>query len=205
MVRDGFYEESAISARSKTEEKLYTVFKVAAIMLAVIAAFALTFAFLFVPSVLQATTREDGSVDTFVRVIALAEFFGFIVATAGLGVGSWFLKNRFNVSYDYTFVEDEIRVTKVFNGKKRKYLFTIQADRILAIGWYGSDAYGRALKGFGGKPKMCTPNKECPEGKEWIYIIQSTSAEKAMYVLECRRQLLENIVFAAGRNKLEQK
>ena len=206
MPRDGFYEESAISSRSQAEEKLYTTFKVFAIIFFIIGGFILTFAFAFVPNVLQGTVGEDGTVDTLTRIFALVEYFLAIAALIGAGLIFWFFKNRFNLSYDYTFVEDEIRITKVFNGKKRKFLYTIKADRILAIGWVESDAFERATRGFNTKKiKKCTPNKECPEGKEWIYITQSTSLEKAIYVLECRRQLLENIVFAAGRNKLEKK
>ena len=41
------------------------------------------------------------------------------------------------------------------------------------------------------------------EGKIFIYLLYSSSIEKRVYVLECRKELLEYLVFAAGRNKFE--
>lgn len=206
MPRDGFYEESAISVNERTEGKMYMIFMVTSVICLVIGVFLLLFAFGFIPVMLASTVSEEGVVDTFARALAIGEYVFAFLFFVGSGVGFWFLKNRFNVSYDYTFVEDEIRITKVFSGKRRKFLYKIQADTILSIGWVDSEAYENALRSLSGnKPKKCTPNKECPEGKEWIYIVQSTTGEKSMYILECRRQLLENIVFAAGRNKLERK
>lgn len=202
MPRDGFYEESAISNRSRTEEKLYMTFRVIAIALfaiAVIAGIAVTP--ILVGAVMgteQATTAD--------RIFAIGEWVVLLLVLVGAGLVFWFMKNRFNVSYDYTFVEDELRITKVFNGRKRKYLTTLKADRILQIGWVDSDSFERTMQGYKGKKaKMCTPNKEPAEGKEMIYVVHSSTIEKAVYILEVRRQLLENLVYAAGRNKLERK
>ncbi len=206
MVRDGFYEESATSARSKTEEKYYRVFFILAVICFVIGAFIASFSFTYVVNVLDSTVAEDGTVYTFARIFAFVQWFGMIAIFLGVGLIFWFLKNRFNVSYDYVFVEDELRITKVINGKKRKYLTTLKADSILQIGWVESDAYERACRGLDGKrPKKCTSNREPIEGKEFIYIVYSTSIAKMIYILECRRMLLEYLVLAAGRTKLEQK
>ena len=202
MPRDGFYEESAISARSDTESKLYNVFRITGIIFMVFGVvFGLIFSFPQIVSVLG-----DEELTNIGKIIYIVEWFLMLVFIVGIGVIFWFVKNRFNISYDYTFVEDELRITKVFGGRRRKFITTLKADRILQIGWVDSDAYDRALHGLSGKkPKLCTPNKEPLEGKEWIYVITSSSIEKSMYIIECRRQLLENLVFAAGRNKLEKK
>ncbi len=202
MIRDGFYEESAISVNSRAESRLYMAFKVVAIIFFVLGiGGGAMFSFQLVYN-----TMNNAELSTIQRVFTFVQWFGMLVILIGFGVLCWFLKNRFNISYDYTFVEDEIRITKVFNGRKRKFLTTLKADRILLIGWVGSDAYQNALRGMKGKkPARCTPNKEPAEGKEMIYIVQSTTLEKQIYILECRRQLLENIVFAAGRNKLERR
>lgn len=202
MIKDGFYEESAGSANSRTEARIYTAFKIFAFAFwAVGVGLGLLFSFQLIANV----TSAEG-LTTAQRVIPIVMWFGMLLLLIGLGVLCWFWKNRYNVSYDYTFVEDEIRITKVFNGRKRKYLTTLKSDRILQIGWVGSDAYQNALRGLQGKkPVRCTPNKEASEGKEMIYFVQSTTMEKQMYILECRRQLLENIVFTAGRNKLERR
>ena len=52
---------------------------------------------------------------------------------------------------------------------------------------------------------ILTPNREPVEGKIFIYIHYSSSIEKKLYVLECRKELLEYVVFAAGRNKFDPK
>lgn len=202
MPRDGFYEESAISTRSKGEAKLYAAFRAIAIGLFAIAVLA---GVLLSPVIVGgALGAED--ISTIERVFTIAEWVILLLVFIGAGLVFWFMKNRFNVSYDYTFVEDELRITKVFNGKKRKFLTTLKADRILQIGWVESEAFERTMQGYKGKKaKMCTPNKEPAEGKEMIYVVHSSSIEKAVYILEVRRQMLENLVYAAGRNKLERK
>ncbi len=207
MPKDGFYEESATNARANGEAKLYLFFKIMAIVFFVVAVLVLSFAFTYVPYVLEGTVSESGEVATAARVIYLVEYFGFIVLSAGAGLAMWFLKNRFNISYDYTFVEDELRITKVFNGKRRKFLTTIKGDRVLQIGWVeDADAYESALRGVPHRKAIfATPNKQPMEEKEFIYILQSTSIEKQLYVIECRRQLLENLVYTVGRNKLVKK
>ena len=110
------------------------------------------------------------------------------------------------MSYDYTFVEDELRVTKVFNGKSRKHIRTFKAEQILKIGYVDSASFERTIAGLQGKKAIpLTPNQEPAEGKIFIYILYSTSVEKKVYVLECRKELLEYLVFATGRSKFESK
>lgn len=206
MQREGFYEESVSSVRAHREEKMYTVFKTLAILFFVLGGILLSFVFVFVPSVLEQTVNEAGEVNTVARIVGFVEYFTLVAVFLGSGFGCWFFKNRYNISYDYTFVEDELRITKVFNGKKRKFITTLHADRILQIGWVESDAFQRALAGFHGKkPKYMTPNREAQEGREMIYLVHSTSIERQLYVIECRRALLEQMVLACGRNKLERK
>ncbi len=202
MVRDGFYEESAGSQRSVSETRWYTAFKVIAIIFFVIG---ISLGFMFSGQIIGAVLGNKEAT-TVQKIFAVVEWVLLLVLIIGSGFIFWFGKNRFNISYDYTFVEDEVRITKVFNGKKRKYLYTLKADRILQIGWVESDAFENATRALDKKKvKWCTPNREASEGKELIYVLQTTSAEKAVYILECRRPLLENLVFVAGRNKLEKK
>ncbi len=202
MPRDGFYEESAVSVRSLREEKLYNGFRITAIVILAITA---VVAALVSPAYLGLVfgTEEATLVD---RVIGTATWVIMLLGMIGVGLFFWFFKNRFNLSYDYTFVEDELRITKVYSGRKRKPLVVLKADRILQIGWVESEAFERTMRGYKGKkPKICTPNKVPAENKELIYVVHSSSIEKAVYILEVRRQLLENLVYAAGRNKLERK
>lgn len=198
-MKEAFYEESAISARSKSEIKLYTLFKVFAWIFFAAGLLLATFAATIVRGALDETSGAG-------LAFALIEYFGMLGLLFGVGLVFWFLKNRFNLSYDYTFVEDELRITKVFNGKRRKPIVTMKADHILQIGWVESDAFKRQLAGLQGKkPKVMTSNREPMEGKELYYVLYSSSIEKSLYVLEARQMLLEYLVRAAGRNKLERK
>ena len=199
MARELFYEESATCARARGEAKLYMAFHVTSIIFFVLAAIHLSFSFTYIGG-LVTSSKETGSFGWFSLILWISLF----LSLAGAGVGFFFLKRRFNVSYDYTFVEDELRVTKVFNGKRRKYLVTMKADQMLKIGWEERDSFRRTVSGLGGKkPQYLTSNREPMEDKTFIYILYSTSMGKVLYVLECREMLLEYVVRAAGITKLE--
>ncbi len=198
MARSALYEESAISTREKKEIKFYTAFKVVAIV------FFFLFLIAFITSLYGIWGIADSDADGGSKTFSILVLVAMDVSLAGICLIAWFLKNRFNVSYDYIFVEDELRLTKVYNGKKRKYLTTVKADQILKIGWVNKPSYDATVRGLqGGKPKILTPNREPAEGKEFYYLLASGSLGKTLYVLECREMMLEYLVFAAGRNKLE--
>ena len=75
---------------------------------------------------------------------------------------------------------------------------------MLKIGYVERDSFRRTLEGVRDKKAVyLTPNREPAEGKMFIYILYSSSIEKTLYVMECRQQMLEYIVLAAGRSKFE--
>lgn len=193
MARSALYEESAVAADERGEARKYQIFHVASIIFLVLGAIMVFFSLTFIPGMV-----EDGAWASLVFwCLMLACFVGFFFLF-------WKIKRRFNLSYDYNFVQDELRITKVFNGKSRKYLVTLRADQMLKIGYVDSASFDRTLAGFHGKkPTYLTPNRVPAEGKIFIYIHYSSTLEKTLYVLECRTELLEYIVFAAGRNKFE--
>ena len=201
MARSAFYEESAISTRERQERRMYQVFHIASIIVLVIAALLVLFSLTSVPAILSdeeldGTGKAIGIIFCFLPILSLVGFF-FLFR---------YVKRRNNVSFDYTFVEDELRVTKVFNGKSRKHIRTFKADQILKIGYVDSASFDRTIAGLQGKKAIpLTPNREPAEGKEFIYLLYSTSSEKKVYVIECRQELLEYLVFAAGRSKFERK
>ena len=204
-MRETFYEESAVSARSASEAKLYTLFKAVALVLFVIMAILLLLSFNIVPFLLEISRNsETGEVYTATRILVFVQYIGSIALLFAAGFVFWRLKNRFNLSYDYTFVEDELRVSKVFNGRKRKFLKMFKADQILKMGRCDSDSFQRTCAGLGKKGvRFLTPNKEPVEGKEFFYLLYSTSLEKAVYIVEARVELLDMLVRVAGRNKWE--
>lgn len=194
-MKEAFYEESAVCAKSKKEATIYRIFQIAGIVMFVIAGLWLSFSFGYISNVVEGTSGTE-------RAFYIIWWFLVPALFIGAGVVAFLFRKRFNVSYDYTFVEDELRITKVFNGKKRKYMTTLKADQILKIGWCDKDSFERTRQGMG-KPKILSSNKEPMDEKDFIYILYSSSIEKTLYVLECRQLMLEFIVRAAGRNKLE--
>lgn len=203
IYKDAFYEESASSVRSNREAKFYTAFTIVAIVFIVIAAVWLTFSVSFISSL-----YAEGITET-QRIIGYVQWFSFPAACILVGVVLLWVRRRFNLSFDYTFVEDELRVTKVFNGKRRKFLVTLKADQILKVGKCENESFGRTMAGMNGKKlKLCTPNYNrgvAGAEKEFFYILHSSSIEKAVYVIECRAQMIDYVVRAAGRNKWEAK
>ncbi len=195
-MRDALYEESASSANSSSEVKKYTVIRIFSIVFFVLAALHAMLSFTLVPAMIAENTGGG-------LAFLLVQWFSFLVMFLGLGILLSRMKLRYNVSYDYIFVEDELRVSKVFNGKKRKFLLTMKKDGILKVGLCERDSFERTLSGETKKPTFLTPNDTPREGKMMIYIVYSDSVGKTVYVLECREQLLEHIVATVGRNKLE--
>ncbi len=198
MLRDMLYEESASSTRGKREEKFYTFFLVLAVGFFVAAGIAVFFAVPFIQGIVT-----DGELSASGKAFNIGFMIFLVVVCLVSGIICWFVRKRFNVSFDYTFVEDELRVTKVFNGKSRKKCVTISSVSILKIGWCEKSSYRDVLRGIDGKPILLTPNAAPADGKQFVYLLVSGSLGKKLYVLECRQILMEYIVQSAGIDKLE--
>lgn len=198
MLRDRLYEESASSSRANAESKLYTLFLVLSII-----CFAVAGVTAFYSTAVLPTTASDPEIPSDAKIFTFVSWILFIAIFLGLGVLFWFIKKRFNVSYDYTFVEDELRVTKVFNGRSRKSVAVITAQSILRIGYCENASFADVLRGLRNKPCYLTPNKTPADGKMWIYIVVSGALDRTVYVAECTKTLLEYLVQSAGVNKFE--
>ena len=195
MPKDALYEESAQPVNATKQAKWYTVFHVLFILFAVLAGIQTLVCITFLPSWTE-------GLKGFALAIMLIMWIGLAVMFALVSFLFFRLRRRFNVSFDYLFVQDELRITKVFNGKKRKHLVTLNADQILQIGYCEGATFERTYAGLkGAKPLVMTPNRDPAEGKDFIHILYSTSMGKTLYILECRKQMLEYLVLAAGRNK----
>ena len=165
---------------------------------------ALSCLYVFIMSTVLAgilTEEELSVIGKVFNALVWASFplFGILIAVLLL-----VFRRRYNVSFDYTFVEDELRISKVFNGKKRKYLRTLKADQMLKIGSCAKESFVRTQAGMSKKQILrMTPNEEPAEGKEFFYILYSSSIEKVLVIIEARREILEYLVRAAGRSKYE--
>lgn len=195
MPRDALYEESSQPLNAKKQAKWYMTLHVLFILFAIAAGIHLCVCVMVLPTGLKGMTGVGLAVSLILWLLPLV--------TLALTSFLFFrLRLRFNVSYDYTFVQDELRITKVFNGRKRKHMITITADSILQIGYCEGTTFERTYAGMKeSKPKFVTPNREPAEGKEFIHILYSGTLGKTLYILECKKEMLEYLVSAAGRNK----
>lgn len=201
MQQGKLYEESATPADGAHELKMWRVFHVAQWVFIVLSGIAVFLSMLLVPSMF-AEFNKDHNVPAL--IFTLVTWFGGLGSLVLIAVLFWRLKLRRNVSFDYNFVEDELRVSKVFNGRKRKFLHRIAADHILKIGYCDRPSFEDTARPFDKKSvKYLTPNYEPTEGKFFFYILYSDSIGKRLYIIESREMMLEFLVRAAGMNKFE--
>ena len=182
---DVLYEESSTAKNASKGAKKYTVLNILSFCFLFLAIAATLFFVLFIPSVGDMI------------------FFG----TSALSLfGCWFVlfrwKNATNVSFDYSFVSGELRISKVVNINKRKLLTRFEADSIIQIGDVDSTSYDRFRADPNVKKVICTSNDEASEGKFFMYILVEQEGRK-LYVLECREELLLNIMRFAKRTTLD--
>ncbi len=182
---DIFYEESAVSRNTKNESRKYKTIQIMSYILLTIG-FILT---VFGCGIFNVK-------DFFIWVLTFCLWFflsGFLLAR---------FKNRYNASYDYAFVSGELRIARVINTTKRKSVARLQPDDMLQIG----DVENTAFEGLRADPNvklvLCTPNAEPAEGKFFMYILAAYNGKK-LFVLECKEELLANILKFVKRTTLE--
>lgn len=180
---DVFYEESSISSDITKGTKKYMILNILSIIFLVLGVFSIIMLL---------------SIDIAFLVLGILQsvmFFGF-----------WFLfrkwKMRYNLSYDYAFVSGELRIAKVFNVNKRKLLTRFDCEEIIQVGDVDNPSYDRFAADPTVKVVLCTSNFEPAEGKFFMYILANNDGRK-LYVLECREELLVNILKFAKRGVLE--
>lgn len=203
-MRESFYEESAVSANGRAEAKFYTAFHVVSIILLIPVFFQVFFSYAYI--IEQVHNFQEGLITSLGLTVFIAGWIMILLLFIALFLFFFLWKRRFNVSYDYIFVGDELRVSKVFNGKRRKFLKKFDADHILQIGWVESEAFGRASSGYAKRDiVLLSPNKTPQEGKEFYYILYTAPYEKKIYIFEARKEFLECLVPAVGMTKLVRK
>ncbi|MBR2023048.1 MAG: hypothetical protein IJ996_00840 [Clostridia bacterium] len=189
---DVFYEESAINANSAKNEKRYKVLNVGTIFFMTLAIFFFFLAIMLFP---VKNVKES---------LGLTIFFG---GNGAVFLLFWFIlsriKKRINVSYDYTFVSGELRIIKVFNVNKRKRVDVIHCDEILQMGDADNPSYERLRSAPNTKEIICTSNYEPMEGKFFMYLLVGGNQMKYLFLLECREQLLMQLLKFTRRSVLE--
>ena len=110
---------------------------------------------------------------------------------------------RINVSYDYACVYGELRISQVFNQRKRKLVCRIEPNSILQVGDMESESYDRLCATPGVKEVVCTPNLTAASGKFFLYVYAIDDGEKKLFLLECREALLINLMQYLRRDVLD--
>lgn len=196
---EALYEESAVNVKSKRGAIIYTVLNVIFwICLFVGIAFA-SFAFFTFP--LKSGFEEEEKYQ-----MALSMFLVllmFTISFLGAALMLYFIKRRLNISYDYVFVSGELRISKVFNINRRKLLYRIDCENILQLGDVDNTSFERLSSDPNVKRIICTSNPVPAEGKFLMYIHCAESDGRKLYLLECREELLIQILRFVKRGTLE--
>lgn len=187
------YEESALNQKAKRNSVFYTIANVifwASVVIGLILCVDLVLNFPFVPDV-----------GTFFLVLVWRLLPPALCA--GTAFVAWLVTRKVNVSYDYTFVSGELRISRVFNVNKRKFMYEITSDEILQVGDVEGQNYERIVSDPNVKLLVCTPNEVPADDKFFMYLLVKAGTQKQVYVLECREELLTHILKFVKRGTLE--
>lgn len=207
--RDIIYEESSVPMNAVKGARKYKIMHITSMVCLVLAILLFLYAILNMPfgtpDFSGATSPEE--LEQWEAAYAVGKFFASICLAGGiLFLGIWFAlfkwKARVNVSYDYVFVSGELRISKVININRRKLITRFDCEDILQIGDVENKSYDLLKGDPTNKEVLCTANYEPTEGKFLMYIHVNDNGKK-LYILECREQLLVNILKFAKRTVLE--
>lgn len=197
---DVLYEECAVNQNAVRGEKLYKILNIAFFVCVIVAVIAGLSAIMNVPIGQPNSSAEQESY-AFAQSLFFMSMFFFVPSLTG-SIGFYLLKKRVNINFDYTFVSGELRIVKVFNVNKRKLVTKIQSENILQLGDYESESFMRLATDPTNKQVICTQNETPKEGKFFLYIHVSEPIGKRLYILECREEMLVNILHFVKRGTL---
>ncbi len=181
---DAFYEESSIARNEKKGAIKYKITHIVSNVFLALGILAILFGINFIPT-------------------KMLVMWAFICLWF---FGVWFvlfkLKSRFNVNFDYCFVSGELRIARVININKRKPVVRLQAEEIIQIGDVDNQSFHGLRADPNTKVVFCTSNDVAAEGKFFMYILANVNGKK-LYVLECREELLLQMMRFLKRSVLE--
>lgn len=192
-MQEIFSEESVCMNDDRRAKRWYKVFTAISISSFVLAALV----FLWVLMMWFTPVSKDAieALEDNLTAIIIQFVIFFVIALLLLASGLLFRVKRhgFFISYDYTYVNGELRVAKVIHDRKRKILYRLLDEQLLLIGRVGSDSYNKAKNSPDCKEDILTPNEEAADEKEFFYVQASTKVGKRLLVLECRPMFIAAI------------
>lgn len=196
MAIESLYEESAVNLNERKHKIYYNILFTVQVIMIVLACIWGWFGINFIELPINGYTFAD--------VLPGWIFFFLLLASFIVGaVAASFFKKRFNVSFDYICVYGELRISKVFNQRKRKLVARIDPNSILQVGDVDSSSYDRLRTMPGLKETICTPNFAPADGKFYLYIYAQIEGVKKLFILECREALLLNLMQYLRRDILD--
>ncbi len=201
---EAFYEESAVCSKAVKQEKKYKIFHAISIVAAAITVVVgILFVFLIMSRIGSQKPSEGEALENYRLLTTFIVFLGLIIVVfSSIWLIFRILKFRMNVTYDYIFVSGELRIAKVMSSTRRKFIVKIGAEDVLALGDVETESFERICKDPMVKLVVCTSNAYPMKGKFFMYIHSAGQKGRNVYVLECREELLAQILRFVGRNKL---
>ena len=192
---ESFYEESAKNRYEAHGKKIYQILHIISMVFLWLGILLIVVFLFYFPW--QAPTVEEQ---------ALQIIFGSVGILGLLSLLTWYLlakwKKLFNVSYDYCFVEGELRISKVFNINRRRLVARIDCGDMIQVGDFENPSYDRFKDDSTIKEIVCTPNSEPMDGKFFMYVLANYDG-RTLFLLACRENLLINIMKFAKRSVLD--
>jgi len=200
---DAFYEESAVNQNAKKGARRYKIAHILSIIFLVLGIIMLIMCLYNIP---LAPSNENATAEQIASYQTAKIACIFCGAQSALFWIFWFVlrkvKMGVNVSFDYCFVSGELRISRVVNVNRRRLLVKIDCADMIQIGDIDNPSYERFRADPTVKEIVCTPNNVAMEGKFFMYVLANVNGKK-MYVLECRENLLMNIMKFVKRSVLE--
>ena len=207
---DVFYEESAVNSNAEKGKKTYTILHVISWIMFILFFIFAVITIMIIPAGCKPKAADYADTALYQEAMSsylLAAFNClFMSGIALLFLVGWFLfyqlKKRVNISYDYIFVSGELRIAKIFNVNKRKFLEQIACEDMIQVGDLDNPSFERFATEPDTKVVYYTQNMEAAEGKFFMYILVNSNG-KRLLVLEARELLLMNILKFTRRGVLE--
>ena len=192
-MRDIFIEDSAKVKNESKQKSLYNSFTVLAIFFFVVAF--IVFSYII-------TTTLDKLNEENILLFILLYCLPCLIAL-GIGIVFWLLRNKFYVEYDYSFTSGAFRVSKVIMNKKRKFVVKFDISEVEKVGEIDSETYKNYLKINTNKKILLTNNKTPMDGKAFYYFAVKQNKTKNIYIFECKKEFIIQIVNYKGRYILD--
>lgn len=193
-MQELFCEESAIMRDDRRAKRWYNIFRVVSIIGFVLGSFVLLMLLMLLLMPVDADAIEEaGGIDTTALIIQIVVFLVIAILLFLTGALFKVKKHKFFLSYDYTYVNGELRLAKVIHDRKRKILYRLLDEQILQIGRVGSDSYDKLKHSPDCKEEILTPNEEAADEKEFFYIQAATKVGKRLLILECRLNFIATV------------